>query len=191
MELINQEELTEISKVLLANRSEDRSGWYWISDAGLKTLDKKRANKYLLACILDYQMKYARAWDNARRLAESILGDPPSLWQTITEIPFSTWRQKFKEYSLHRFPVAHERIWTIGKRVVDAYAGDARQLWKGLSPADATAALIDLGVGEQLSKDGCWRPVRLRLAEGQVGYKGGCSREAGDWQNLPRSTRDG
>lgn len=138
--------------MLLANRSTDRSGWYWIGEPGLKTLDKKRANKYLLACILDYQIQSGRAWENAKRLAESILGDPPCLWESITEIPFLVWRHRFREYGLHRFPVAHERVWRIGKRVVDGYAGDARQVWKGLSPAKSTAALITLGVGEQLSR---------------------------------------
>jgi endonuclease III len=97
-------------------------------------------------------MKAGRAWENAKRLAEEILGDPKDLWEVITTESLRSWRAHFRMYSLHRFPAAHDRIWKIGKRIVDRYSGDARQVWEGKNPADATDALIDLGVGQQLSR---------------------------------------
>src|SRR5690349_14900616 len=102
---MSQKERT-VARLLLKNKVSDRSGWYWISDKGLVRLSKKRANKYLLACILDYQMRVPVPWDNAKRFAEDDLGDPSSLWDEITSVPLSVWKRKFHFYRLHRFPKA-------------------------------------------------------------------------------------
>lgn len=141
-----------VATLLLKNRDTDPSGWLWISKPGLVRLSKKRANKYLLACTLDYQMQYVTAWENARRFAEDVLGDPTALWDTITSVPLWLWNRKFRAYGLHRFPKAHERVWKIGKRVVEWYEGDARRIWEHTPTADVLDRLVELGVGEQLSR---------------------------------------
>ena len=55
--------------------------------------DKRSANKFLLGCIIDYQMRVGRVWENARRFAEDDLGDPRDLWDKIVEIPSGTPRR--------------------------------------------------------------------------------------------------
>ena len=152
MKTVSQSRLSKISRVLLANRSTDIRDWYWISDSRLKTLNMKRANKYLLACSLDYQSDSGLVWDKAKWLAEEELDDPERLWDSITAVPFEDWHQRFKKYRTHRFPVAHDRLWRIGERIVRDYAGDARRIWSGRSAADATRALIEVGVGPVLSR---------------------------------------
>lgn len=141
-----------VARLLLRHRDADPSGWYWINAPGLKRLSKKRANKYLLACTLDYQMSDGAPWENAKRFAEDDLRNPASLWECITSAPLSVWKRKFRVYGLHRFPKAHERVWKIGKRVVEWYSGDARKIWEGSATADVLERLLELGVGEQLSR---------------------------------------
>ena len=46
----------------------------------------RSANKFLLGCILDYQMNVDEVWENARRFAKDDLGDPRDLWHEITAI---------------------------------------------------------------------------------------------------------
>ena len=60
--------------------------WPWlteISATGRSSRDKILANKFMLGAILDYQICAEKAWENARRLAEDILGDPKQLWIAI------------------------------------------------------------------------------------------------------------
>ena len=62
---------------------EHESGfWPWID--GESELDRKSANKFLLGCLLDFQIKAERAWENARRLSEDYLGDPDDIWSSIS-----------------------------------------------------------------------------------------------------------
>ena len=66
-----------VATFLLNNREdEDIEFWGWLGKLKGQTTDKKNANKFLLASILDYQILAETAWENARRLAEDILGDP-------------------------------------------------------------------------------------------------------------------
>jgi hypothetical protein len=51
----------------------------------------------MLGCILDYRMTYERAWDNAQRFAEEILGDPDDLWDEIVAIPQHEWNDRWEE----------------------------------------------------------------------------------------------
>jgi endonuclease III len=125
--------------------------WPWLEEKQGKSIDKKHANKFLLGCMLDWQIPAHRAWKNARRLAEDILGDPEDLWETITSMPLAQWMQRFSEYSLHRFRKGHERVWTIGKKIVAEYQGDARNIWLDKPPNAVLAKLRELGVGEQIS----------------------------------------
>jgi endonuclease III len=146
-----QESLHKISKTLLQNRSElDPNFWYWLKPNLQPSM--KDANKFFLGCILDWQMRVEVAWENARRLAEDILGDPDRLWDEITSVKISDWMAKRSEYRLHRFPKGHERVWSIGDRIAREYGGDARNIWQNQS-IDATLFRLNfLGVGEQISR---------------------------------------
>ena len=143
----------QINTLLLENhKSDDTEFWDWINVSNGETVDKKNANKFLLGCILDYRILAETAWKNARRLSEDILGDPDDLWGSITSVSKSQWSSKWKEYSLHRFPVAHDRVWRIGKDIVDLYEGDARNIWNSDSPSVVLNRLNEMRVGEQISR---------------------------------------
>lgn len=105
-----------------------------------------------MGSILNYQIPADVAWENARRLAEDILGNPENLWQSITSSSKAEWNAKWKEYPLHRFPKAHERVWRIGLEIINQYDGDTRNIWKNQPPHIVVARLNKLRVGEQLSR---------------------------------------
>jgi endonuclease III len=139
------------SRLLLKNRDvNNREFWYWLKPN--QPASKKDANKFMLASILDYQMRAETVWENARRLTEDVLKDPDDLWHKITSVSLDEWQAKRKQYSLHRFPKGHERVWIIGKRIAQQYEGDARKIWEGQSIHIALDRLNSLGVGEQLSR---------------------------------------
>lgn len=142
--------MREIAALLLANRrgTED---WEEISHLEGKPCSKKIANKFLLCCLLDYQIRADLAWRNGNRLVKDILSDPDDVWRAITSFSETEWASKRNEYNLHRFPAAHNRLWRIGRRICDQYDGDARRIWEGLSSAAALERLEALGVGEQIS----------------------------------------
>lgn len=138
---------------LLQKRGDSPLDWDWLSKYSNGTQpDKKSANKFLLACILDYRMTAEVVWRNAAKFAESRLGDPDNLWEVITEIPEDCWKGRWRAYALHRFPDAHNRVWKIGKKIVQLYSGDARRIWTGIAPNDALRRLITLGVGPVISR---------------------------------------
>lgn len=138
----------KIAELLIQNRTTEIN-WRWLS---MGNLSKKNANKFLLACILDYRIKAETAWDNAERLAEVILNDPSDLWETIVKTPKSKWMDKFKVYKLHRYPKAHERIWRIGKEIIENYQGDARKIWKNAENIEILKRLEKMRVGKQISR---------------------------------------
>ena len=125
-----------------------------MSDRNGKPADKKSANKFMLACILDYQMRYEIVWKNARRFAEDDLCDPDDLWEVITSTPQSVWKSEghWRKISLHRFPSGHNRVWRIGSRIVKDYGGDARNIWNGQSPDVVLGRFIHMKVGEEISR---------------------------------------
>ncbi|MDD4161354.1 MAG: hypothetical protein PHW87_02620 [Methanothrix sp.] len=153
---VSQRKMTDakiksVGKLLIKNRSEDDYfGWEWLSPN--KSPSLKDANKFLLACIIDYQTRADVAWQSARRFAEDTLGDPKLLWNEIASESLPVWMSKQKEYSLHRYPKAHERVWSIGNKIVLQYDGDARKIWKNQSIEATLYRLIDLKVGEQISR---------------------------------------
>lgn len=114
--------------------------------------DKRSANKFLLGCILDYQMKVRLVWENARRFAEDDLGDPHDLWDEIVGIRGWNTPSVRRRYNLHRFPAAHARVQKIGEEIVDRYGGDARNIWKTRSACAIQKRLERMGVGPQLSR---------------------------------------
>jgi len=139
-----------IAQLLLANRDDDAKFWDWLVPG--QAPSRKNANKFLLACILDYRVLAEPAWANAKRLAEQILGDPEDLWGRITAGSLDEWNARRRQYSLHRFSKGHERVYTIGKRVSAQYAGDARIIWDGQTIDATLHRLNDIGVGEQISR---------------------------------------
>ena len=114
--------------------------------------DKRSANKFLLGCILDYQMKVGLVWENARRFAEDDLGDPCDLWDVIVGIRRWNTPTVRRRYNLHRFSAAHTRVQRIGKEIVERYGGDARNIWKNQSPCVTQKRLERMRVGPQLSR---------------------------------------
>ncbi|MCX6071382.1 MAG: hypothetical protein NTU91_11080 [Chloroflexi bacterium] len=143
-------DLPRIAELLIERRDTDTSFWRWLAPG--RQPSRKDANKFLLACMLDYQLLAATAWNNAQRLAESILGDPEDLWETITAMSLEDWQSRRKEYSLHRFPKGHERVYVIGRRVANLYGGDARLIWRDQTMEAVLYRLNDIGMGPQISR---------------------------------------
>ena len=139
-----------VATLLIANREGGTDWGEW--QTGGKRWSKKLANRFLLGCLLDYQIPSELAWNNAERLVKELLADPDDLWDAITSISETQWQLKRDEYNLHRFPHAHNRLWSIGKRICDNHAGDSRRLWEGKDSAAAVEALWDVGAGEQISR---------------------------------------
>lgn len=145
------ERLDRITKLLLSNRDDGQKFWEWLSDINGKPLDKKTANKFLFCCILDYQMKAETVWGKGKRFTEETLGDPEDLWGYVTSFSHDEWMSKFKEFSLHRFPKAHERVWRIGKIIAGEHNGDARDIWIGKNSAEILECLYKMRMGKQIS----------------------------------------
>jgi len=158
-----------VAEILLEHRGPDEGFWLWLAEG--KPTSKKDANKFLLGSILDYQILAKRAWENARRLSEAILGDPEDLWHRIASFPQSEWMAKREEYSLHRFPKAHERVWRIGSAIVVHYDGDARRIWEGQPPGVVLDRLNWLRVGEQISRMIVGALIDTGQIEGSVDVK--------------------
>jgi endonuclease III len=136
---------------LLIERRESGTDWGEWQMTG-KTWSKGLANRFLLGCLLDYQIDSELAWENADRLVKEFLGDPDDVWYAITSVSEAEWQSKRDEYNLHRFPHAHNRLWTIASIICDQHAGDSRRLWENKDSAGALQALWDLGAGEQISR---------------------------------------
>ncbi len=141
-----------VCKLLLANRSSLADGWGPLSDFKGRRADKKSANKFMLACILDYQMPADVVWENARRFAEVDLGDPADLWEKIIAIRRWDSDAVWRRYGLHRFPAGHKRVRRIGKEIVEHYQGDARKIWKNQAPDEILNRLNAMRVGPQISR---------------------------------------
>ena len=158
-----------VGELLLSNRQELPNGfWYWLSDLDGKEVDKKSANKFLLGCILDYQMLSETVWENARRFSEDVLDDPENLWDVISDIPEQVWKSRWRKYSLHRYPMAHERVRRIANEVVKRYYGDARCIREGHPPDVVLYRLKQMRVGPQISR----MTVGALIDTGQITGKG-------------------
>lgn len=130
--------------------------WGWIGDEGLKRLTKKRANKYLFTCILDYQMDADVIWARCKEFLEAELNDPDSLWDVVARFSLSKWLKRTRDFPGgigHRFKeAAHRRVWVIGRRIRDEYAGDARLIWRNRTAAQVADVMESLGVGPNISR---------------------------------------
>lgn len=150
--LNDRQHFQSLRRLLVNEDRPDDLTWPWLDDLNGERSDKKSANKFMLGAILDYQIRADVAWENARRLAEKEFGDPVRLWERIATMPKATWKARFKRYSLHRFPKAHERVWRIGREIVERYGGDARRIWDGQPAAEVLERLISMRVGPQISR---------------------------------------
>lgn len=151
----NMRSKSERVKDLILKMNKDELYWPYLHDEDgkiIQKLNKKRANKFLLGCTLDYQIKAHLAWDNAKRLAEEILSDPEDLWGAIAKYSASQWNAKFDKYRLHRFPQAHNRVWRIAREVRKLYDGDARKIWKGKDPKQVNEELKKIRLGKQIAR---------------------------------------
>ena len=145
------ERMQKVAALLLKNRT-GTEDWGEISKFAEKPCPKRVANKFLLCCLLDYQMKWAVTWRNGCRLVTDILRDPEDVWAAITSVSQEEWKSKFGEYKLHRFPNAHNRLWRIGAEISDRYDGDASKIWQGRDSAEVLFRLLDLRAGPQISR---------------------------------------
>lgn len=134
-----------IADLLLKNRG--KVNWEWISDG----MDRARANQFLLGSILNYQIDSSRIKSIVEGFVEAQIKDPSLLWEKIASIPCKEWTLKFREYHLHRFPQAHERVWRIARDVVDRYGGDASKIWTDSTLKEVQKRLDELRVGQQIS----------------------------------------
>ena len=121
--------------------------WPGLSDFTGKIPDKKTANIFFLSAILDYQTDADWVWAHTKEFAETTIPDPANLWRWITNHSFEKWREKKKEYGLHRFPQAHERVWKIGKKIIEEYDGDVRNIWMNKKPMEVQAEIFKLVSG--------------------------------------------
>lgn len=142
-----------LTKALLEyRRRQSDDAWNWIGNLDGRQASKKQANKFFLGAILSYQMKEESVWENARRLAVDFLHDPDDLWDAIARDSTAEWNAKRVRYGLHRYRKGHERVWRIAKELVSRYEGDARNIWSGQTPCMAFVRLLDMRVGEQISR---------------------------------------
>jgi len=77
------ERMHHIATLLLANQR-GTADWGELSHLEGQPCSKRIANKFLICCLLDWQMKSDLAWRNGYRLVEDILGDPDDVWKAIT-----------------------------------------------------------------------------------------------------------
>jgi endonuclease III len=140
-----------IAAALLENRT-GTDDWGELSHLEGQPCSKKVANKFLICCLLDYQMDSDLVWRNGYRLVEEILGDPDDVWAAITSASEAEWESKRDQYHLHRFPSGHDRLWHIARRICANYDGDARLIWKGKDSSDVVERLWSVGAGEEISR---------------------------------------
>ena len=126
--------------------------WPWMPLDG-RQVGKKDANKFMLYCIMDYQMRTWMVWRNAKRFSQRILGDPDDLWGVILDMSESDTVLLFKKEKLHRFPPCGKRVWRCAKHIRDNYGGDAREMWRGRTTVEVRESLQAMyGIGPTLSR---------------------------------------
>jgi len=70
----------------------------------------------------------------------------------VASYTHSEWMSMWREYGLHRFPHAHERVWRIGGEILKKYGGDARNIWVEKGPIEVLRDLMELRMGPQISR---------------------------------------
>lgn len=120
-----------VRDLLLAHADRPPGFWPWLQELNGAPADVKSANKFFVACTVDYQQNAKKAWANVRHWAEQTMGDPPDLLHRIAAVTAHEWQTKKSDYALHWIAAGHRRVRDIAVRVVIAYGGDARRIWKG------------------------------------------------------------
>jgi len=141
-----------VKAILLQHGKESRRkyNWPWLDG---RYLTRRRANKFLLGAIIDFQVPANSAWDTAQNFAETALGDPPLLWQRIRDFTPREWDARFPTYKLHRFRWAHTRVRHIAGRVVGKFGGDFRDAFEGKSARKVLGILeTELKVGPAIAR---------------------------------------
>lgn len=127
--------------------------WPFLDPLGGRPADKRTANKFLLACIVDYQQSATRAWAQAKWFVETELKDPPDIWRAILKRhkTANDWLRAKARYGLHRWPKAHGRVYRIGAELIKRYDGDARTIWKSGTVKDVLERFSELRMGRAIS----------------------------------------
>lgn len=114
-----------------------------------KPADKKCANQFLLACVLDMQLKSEKVWSRTKRYVIEGLGDPDDLFDQIADVPEDKWKSSAykRRLGLHWLGYTHNNVWDVATRVARRYSGDAREVWDGCTAAEVVNRLKQLGVG--------------------------------------------
>ena len=147
------DKLTRVRRLIRAERRRQPTMHVpFLSALNGRRADRRSANKFMLECILDYQMDVDVVWENVRRFAVDDLGDPHDLFEQIVAIRRWNTEAVRRRYRLHRFPAAHARVRRIALEIVERFGGDARKIWKGCTPCVAQKRLESMRVGPQLSR---------------------------------------
>jgi len=84
---------------------------------------------FVLACLMDRQLKAERAWGIPFRVKEIIGGFE---FSTLQKVSLDNWRQIFNEYNLHRFNEEMAKVFYKGiQKIANDYGGNASNIWKG------------------------------------------------------------
>jgi hypothetical protein len=73
-----------VAQLLLKNRRYEDGFWPGLSKG--KPASLKNANKFFLACIIDYRQRPNEPWKNARRFAEDILSNPDNSLDSLVPL---------------------------------------------------------------------------------------------------------
>lgn len=121
------------------------------ADALLNDLEH-HPHAFVLACVLDRQVKAERAWVIPYRLSQALGGFSFPLLQTLSTGDFH--QLLTKPQVLHRFPEEMSRnLHSAINLIATAYGGDAGQIWSG-TPSSAHVVMRFLrfrGVGPKIA----------------------------------------
>jgi hypothetical protein len=132
--------------------------WPGLSEYPASALPQGAANRFFAGAIVDFQIRAEVAFENGRRLAEDVAGDPDHMWSIIASIPFSQWQAMHAQPAtrMHKFRWAHERVHAIARSLAEDYGDDVRRLWNDGADNEQIMARLDglgnKGVGPQLSR---------------------------------------
>lgn len=120
------------------------------ADALLNDL-ANHAHAFVLACVMDRQIKAERAWAIPYRIAEVLGGFS---FDRLVDVSAEEFKRLFVELKLHRFPETisrnfHEAIGHIGAK----YQGHAERIWQGRpSSAELVFRFLQFaGVGPKIA----------------------------------------
>lgn len=164
---------TRVRNLLFDNRPLHPDGfWGCMSKLAGSKADKKCANKFLLACVLEMMDTSEDVWARTERYVELQLQAPDDLWFEISNVPEETW--KSSEYKrtlgLHWLTYTHNNVWDIATGIVHQHQGDAREIWKGRTAPQVVDRLKHLGVGIERARmtAGALRDTGQILGQGHL-----------------------